>query len=120
MKFLSLLVLLCLPATAMAEKNDIPLNELGFVDSVPRADKAHILEQLGEPASQFQIRDKGGDVVAAIWHYHYLNTSEEGDYYKTTELDFIGDRVVNIVFSNVDDEEDNQAALPALECATSC
>ena len=93
---------LMLAAFALAHADsDIPLNELSFVDRAPMAGKAALIEQLGEPSRAYVITDRQtGEVVASIWHYHYINTSEEGEYYKTTELDFIGDRIVNIVCAN--------------------
>jgi hypothetical protein len=121
MRHLSLILLLSLPGIALADRNEIPLNELGFVDTIKTAGKARIIEQLGEPARAIDITDNNGEVFGAIWHYHYINTSEQGDYYKTTELDFVGDRVVTIVFSNNDTEADEvMAATPTSECAALC
>jgi hypothetical protein len=121
MRLPSLILLLSLPGIAFADRNEIPLNELGFVDSVKVAGKARIVEQLGEPVKAVDLTDRNGEVFASIWHYHYLNTSEEGDYYKTTELDFVGDQVVTVVFSNNDTEEPEAiAASPGTECPAVC
>jgi hypothetical protein len=118
MRFPSPFLLLFLSGTAVA---GIPLDEHGFVDAVPYLSKGRIVEQLGEPARAIDLTDENGAVYATIWHYHFLNTSDEGDYYKTTELDFIGDRVVNIIFSNSDVEETESVAVsPTSECPATC
>ena len=110
MKLLYTVLLLAVSGVAMAAGKEIPLDELGFVDNVTRLDKAGIVEQLGEPSRVIDLKNEDGEVYASIWHYHYINTSLDGDYYKTTELDFIGDRVVNIVFSAINEEENAAAA----------
>lgn len=128
MKLLTALLFLALSGLVLAEGDDIPLNELGFLDQIQTFDMPRILDMLGEPSDAADIRNiDTGDVVGAIWHYHYLNTSEDGDYYKTTELDFIGDRVVMVVFMNNDVESNNTAVAPAegvmpadSECTATC
>lgn len=105
MRFLSLFLLLALSGAALAGNDEIPLNELGFIDTIKSASKERIVDQLGEPARMVEVTNENGEVFASIWHYYYLNTTEDGDYYKTTELDFVGDRVVTVVFSNTEPEE---------------
>lgn len=117
MRFLSLFLLFALPGVAWADRNEIPLDEQGFVDAIKATDKARIVSQLGEPARLTEVTDKNNEPIGAIWHYHYLNTSDTGDYYKTTELDFIGDQVVTVVFSMNDDEADT---LSATDCTAAC
>jgi hypothetical protein len=51
------------------------------------------------------IQSASGKLVASIWQYHYLNTDEKGEYYQTTELDFMDDKVVMVVFMNNDGKE---------------
>jgi hypothetical protein len=83
--------------------DELPLSEKAFVDAINKFDKAKIVDQLGEPATADDVRLKGTDkVVASIWHYHYVNTAEDGTYYETTELDFVDDKVVQVVFLNND------------------
>ena len=67
--------------------------------------KAKIIEQFGEPSNVEDIASAAGKPVASIWQYHYLNTDEKGEYYQTTELDFINDKVVMVVFMNNDGSE---------------
>ena len=79
----------------------IPIAEKAFVASINGYDKAQIIEQLGEPTNKNDITNaKTGKLEASIWHYHNLNTDEKGEYYKTTELDFVNDKVVLVVFMN--------------------
>lgn len=99
---------------------DIPTEEKAFVEAINKYDKAKILAQFGEPAKAEDVKIKGSEkVVASIWHYHNLNTAEDGTYYPITELDFIDDKVVQVVFlnhSNLDDADNGKAyELPADE-----
>lgn len=111
MKSLFIALLLALSGSAIAEANEapvskeIPTTEKEFVASINGFDKAQIIEQLGEPSNMNDITNaKTGKLEASIWHYHNINTDEKGEYYKTTELDFIDDRVVLVVFMNNTDE----------------
>lgn len=85
---------------------EIPIVEQDFVKSINKFSKAQIIEQFGEPAQADDVKVKGtGKVVASIWQYHYINTSVDGEYYETTELDFIDDKVVMVAFMNNDGAE---------------
>jgi hypothetical protein len=85
--------------------SDIPTNEKDFVAKINGFEKAKIIEQLGEPSNKEDIQSASGKLVASIWQYHYLNTDEKGEYYQTTELDFMNDKVVMVVFMNNDGKE---------------
>ncbi|MCF8185470.1 MAG: hypothetical protein K9J28_01480 [Sulfuritalea sp.] len=96
--------------TATAEEikiaNEIPTLERDFVNAISGFDKAKIIAQFGEPAKSDDVKIKGtGKVVASIWQYHFINTTPDGTYYETTELDFINDKVVQVVFINNDGAE---------------
>jgi len=85
---------------------EIPTEERAFIDAINQYDKKEIIAQFGEPAKADDVKVKGTNrIVASIWHYHYINTNAEGTYYETTELDFIGDKVVQVVFLNNDGSE---------------
>ncbi len=85
----------------------IPTEEKAFVDAINKFDKAKIVAQLGDPAKADDVKIKGSDKIAAsIWQYHNINTASDGSYYPTTELDFIDDKVVQVVFLNNDGSED--------------
>lgn len=81
----------------------IPIEEKAFVDAINKYDKATIIAQFGEPAKAEDVKiKKSGKIVATIWHYHNINTAPDGSFYPTTELDFIDDKVVQVVFLNHD------------------
>jgi hypothetical protein len=86
----------------------IPIEEKAFVDAINKYDKAKIVAQFGEPAKAEEVKIKGsGKIAATIWHYHKINKAEDGSYYPTTELDFIDDKVVQVVFLNHDGSDAN-------------
>ena len=90
---------------------EIPTEEKAFVAVINQFNKAKIVELLGEPAKADDVKVKGtGKIVASIWHYHNINTDENGVYYPTTELDFVDDNVVQVVFLNNDGSEANDGA----------
>lgn len=85
---------------------EIPTLEKDFVNAINGFDKAKIIAQFGEPAVADDVKLKDSSkVVASIWQYHYINTAADGTYYQTTELDFIDDKVVMVVFMNHDGTE---------------
>jgi len=108
------------PGTSTEKPAKIPTSEKAFVASINGFDKAQIIEQLGEPTNKNDITNaKTGKLEASIWHYHNLNTDEKGEYYKTTELDFIDDKVVLVVFMNNTNEDTsyelkNDAPMPSI------
>lgn len=84
----------------------LPLEEKAFVSAINKFDKTKIIAQLGRPAKEDDVKLKdSGKVVASIWHYHNLNTAADGTLYPTTELDFVDDQVVQVVFLNNDGSE---------------
>lgn len=89
------------PATEK-QVREIPTSEKEFVEHIKTVDKEQILEQFGEPSIRDDVVTPDGEVVASVWHYRYLNTDDSGAYYKTTELDFVDDKVVMVVFMNHD------------------
>lgn len=115
MKFLALVGLVLTPILftrlAMAEdmpsqQTEIPTVERDFVNAINGFDKAKIIAQFGEPTKADDVKIKGTNkVVASIWQYHFINTNVDGVYYETTELDFIDDKVVTVVFLNNDGAE---------------
>ena len=89
----------------------IPTVEKDFIDAINGFEKSQIIAQFGEPAKADDVKVKGtGKIVASIWQYHFINTSSDGTYYETTELDFIDNKVVSVVFLNNDGSDiDNSA-----------
>ena len=85
---------------------NLPLEEKAFVDAINKFDKAKIIAQLGKPAKEDDVKLKdSGKVVASIWQYHNINKAADGTLYPTTELDFVDDKVVQVVFLNNDGSE---------------
>lgn len=92
--------------TESSAEKTLPIEEKAFVKAIELLDKKSIVAQLGEPAKADDVKIKGSNrIVASIWHYHKINTDENGVYYETTELDFIDDKVVQVVFLNNDGSE---------------
>ena len=122
MKLVTFALLLSLSGLAFAEvgnttstsASDIPTNEKDFIASINGFEKTKIIEQFGEPTKIEDIASASGKPVASIWQYHYLNTDEKGDYYQTTELDFINDKVLMVVFMNNDGSEIPADAVKAM------
>jgi hypothetical protein len=97
--------------TTINKTGSLPTEEKAFVKAIEDLDRKEIIAQLGEPAKADDVRIKGTDkIVASIWHYHYINTGEDGEYYQTTELDFIDNKVVQVVFLNNDGSEEAKDA----------
>lgn len=89
-----------------SKETEIPTVEREFVNAINGFDKTKIIAQFGEPAKADDVKIKGtSKVVASIWQYHFINTNVDGVYYETTELDFIDDKVVTVVFLNNDGAE---------------
>lgn len=108
---LCILAALCGPALADSDASpaiyetqgvdEIPTTEREFVEAIAYYDKSRILAQFGEPSKKDDyVSEVDGKVLGSIWHYSYINTSAEGTYYETTELDFVDERVVMVVFIN--------------------
>ena len=94
------------PLSSESASKELPTAEKAFVDAINKFDKKKIVAQLGEPAKADDVRLKDSDtVVASIWQYHNINTAEDGSFYPTTELDFVDDKVVQVVFLNNDGSE---------------
>jgi hypothetical protein len=117
------LPLLLLPAAGHAE-GGLPLDETSFVDAVQNMTKDKIAELLGQPANSFEVKDKfTGELLGYVWNYQYLNTSDDGNFYKTTELDLVNDRVATIVFSNGEESTENDTPMEGTaegECTPTC
>lgn len=123
MKLLSAFILLCLASPAYAEVESLPTEEQAFLDVIPSLPPQKIVELLGEPDQLIVLHGQDDEEeIGAIVHYRYINTNSEGEYYKTTELDYAGGRLVMVVFSNSDFENAKTAALPPAEaeCPIAC
>ncbi len=107
MKLLIAVLTLVLAAAALAEGKKIPLDEAGFVAAMPNASAAEVVEALGTPDRVIAQVDRNGKVVASVLRYRNLVSNAQGDYYRCTDLEIVGDRVVNVLFTNVDEQTDS-------------
>ena len=71
--------------TELPEETTLPTEEKAFVKAIELLDKKSIVAQLGEPAKADDVKIKGSNRIV-----------------ETTELDFIDDKVVQVVFLNND------------------
>ena len=112
-----ILVTLLLSFTSIAFAEQVPAEALisnaekAFIDRIQGFEKAQILQEFGEPSKVEDLKANDEKVVASIWQYHYLNTDANGEYYQTTELDFLDDKVIMVVFMNNDGSEVPQNAV---------
>ena len=112
-----ILVTLLLSFTSIAFAEQVPAEvsisnaEKAFIDRIQGFEKAQIIQEFGEPSKVEDLKTNDEKVVASIWQYHYLNTDANGEYYQTTELDFLDDKVVMVVFMNNDGTEVPQNAV---------
>ena len=112
MKVLLAVLLFSLSTLAMA-RDELPLNEQDFVDAIKTMNISKIVELIGAPGKADEIKDdQTGETIGQVWHYYFLNTSAEGEYYPTTELDIVDDHVATVVFMN--DNDDNAIQSSAL------
>lgn len=106
-----ILVTLLFSFTTIAFAEQVPAEvsisnaEKAFIDRIQGFEKAQIIQEFGEPSKVEDLKTNDEKVVASIWQYHYLNTDANGEYYQTTELDFLDDKVVMVVFMNNDGTE---------------
>lgn len=105
MKALFLTPILLFSLNSFADENaspsSLPTEEKAFVKAIASYKKAEIVAQLGEPAKKQDLTsEETGEVLASIWEYNAINTDEHGQYYASTELDFVGEKVDVVVFMN--------------------
>ena len=82
-------------------KDSLPVDEKSFIEVIKHFNKNEILKVLGEPASKEDIKVKSSsEILGSVWQYHRINTSADGNYYPTTELDFLDEFVETVVFIN--------------------
>ena len=107
MKLLAAALLFTLPTMVVAD-DELPRTEQAFLEKIQYVSLETIVEQLGEPGRIVPVANKDtGEFIGSAWLYHYINTDENsGEYYKMTEIDLIDGRVVGVIFSNIDFEDD--------------
>ena len=106
MKIAISILLLSLSALAFADEK-LSTAEHDFISQIYNLEKSKIVEQLGQPSKMDNIKDNDEKIIAAVWQYHNINTDTNGKYYETTELEFLDDKVVMVVFMNNDGSDPN-------------
>ena len=87
---------------------EMPTDYLEFANVIGLLKPEEIIGLIGEPAKKLDLKMKSSnEVIASSWYYHNLNTDGNGNYFPTTELDFIDGYVESVVFLNDVDENSN-------------
>jgi hypothetical protein len=107
MKTLVALLMFTLAGACLAEGKKIPLDEYGFIAAIPNTSITEVMDALGTPDRVTAHTDSSGRTVASVVRYRNLVTDTQGDLYKITDLEVVGDKVVNVRFTNNDSDEDN-------------
>jgi len=86
--------------------DELPVNELEFVDTIGLLTPAEVEKILGEPKKIVNITlESSKEVIASSWYYENINTDHSGNYYPITEIDIVDGYIESVVFLNSDMNE---------------
>jgi len=86
--------------------DELPVNELEFVDTIGLLTPAEVEKILGEPKKIVNITlESSKEVIASSWYYENINTDHNGNYYPITEIDIVDGYIESVVFLNSDMNE---------------
>ena len=86
--------------------DELPVNELEFVDTIGLLTPAEVEKILGEPKKIVNITlESSKEVIASSWSYENINTDHIGNYYPITEIDIVDGYIESVVFLNSDMDE---------------
>ena len=86
--------------------DELPVNELEFVDTIGLLTPDEVEEILGEPKKIVNITlESSKEVIASSWYYENINTDHSGNYYPITEIDIVDGYIESVVFLNSDMDE---------------
>ena len=86
--------------------DELPVNELEFVDTIGLLTPAEVEKILGEPKKIVNITlESSKEVIASSWYYENINTDHNGNYYPITEIDIVDGYIESVVFLNSDMDE---------------
>ena len=86
--------------------DELPVNELEFVDTIGLLTPDEVEKILGEPKKIVNITlESSKEVIASSWYYENINTDHNGDYYPITEIDIVDGYIESVVFLNSDMDE---------------
>ncbi len=86
--------------------NELPVNELEFVDTIGLLTPDEVEKILGEPKKIVNITlESSKEVIASSWYYENINTDHSGNYYPITEIDIVDGYIESVVFLNSNMDE---------------
>lgn len=86
--------------------DELPVNELEFVDTIGLLTPAEVEKILGEPKKIVNITlESSKEVIASSWYYENINTDHSGNYYPITEIDIVDGYIESVVFLNSNMDE---------------
>ena len=86
--------------------DELPVNELEFVDTIGLLTPDEVEKILGEPKKIVNITlESSKEVIASSWYYENINTDHSGNYYPITEIDIVDGYIESVVFLNSDMDE---------------
>ena len=86
--------------------DELPVNELEFVDTIGLLTPDEVEKILGEPKKIVNITlESSKEVIASSWYYENINTDHSGNYYPITEIDIVDGFIESVVFLNSDMDE---------------
>lgn len=86
--------------------DELPVDELEFVDTIGLLTPDEVEKILGEPKKIVNITlEASKEVIASSWYYENINTDHSGNYYPITEIDIVDGYIESVVFLNSDMDE---------------
>lgn len=86
--------------------DELPVNELEFVDTIGLLTPDEVEKILGEPKKIVNITlQSSKEVIASSWYYENINTDHSGNYYPITEIDIVDGYIESVVFLNSNMDE---------------
>jgi len=86
--------------------DELPVNELEFVDTIGLLTPDEVEKILGEPKKIVNITlQSSKEVIASSWYYENINTDHSGNFYPITEIDIVDGYIESVVFLNSNMDE---------------
>jgi len=86
--------------------DELPVNEIEFVDTIGLLTPDEVEKILGEPKKIVNITlESSKEVIASSWYYENINTDHSGNYYPITEIDIVDGYIESVVFLNSNMDE---------------
>ena len=86
--------------------DELPVNELDFVETIGLLTPDEVEKILGEPKKIVNITlQSSKEVIASSWYYENINTDHSGNYYPITEIDIVDGYIESVVFLNSNMDE---------------